>query len=156
VLVAEVDGALQPKLIDFGIAKATGEPLTASTLMTQEGLLLGTPTYMSPEPVEGAPDVDTRAGVYSLGVLLYELIAGLPPFDTTSMGPEGVFRSIREQDPPRRWPCSGSRKASLSFSALRSSHVLRSKTRSPPATSRRCNLRLSAPTTSSCARDPYD
>ena len=101
VLVAVIDGEAQPKVIDFGIAKATRDDLSAGSLQTREGFLLGTPTYMSPEQIEGALDIDTRADVYSLGVLLYELVSGMPPFDVEGMGLAGVFQTIRESDPPR-------------------------------------------------------
>ena len=78
VLVAGVDGKPVPKVIDFGVAKAIQQPLTDAPLQTEATQLLGTPEYMSPEQAEhGGLDVDTRADVYSLGVLLYELIAGV-------------------------------------------------------------------------------
>ncbi|MHC4518644.1 MAG: serine/threonine protein kinase, partial [Planctomycetota bacterium] len=71
-----------PKIIDFGVAKAVAEPLVGTTSFTREGQLLGTPEYMSPEQVDMASaDIDTRSDIYSLGVLLYELLAGVLPFD---------------------------------------------------------------------------
>jgi serine/threonine protein kinase len=77
VLVAEVDGRPQPKVIDFGVAKATRGDLTEMTLMTQHGLVVGTPEYMSPEQAELAgADVDTTTDIYSLGVVLYEMLTG--------------------------------------------------------------------------------
>src|SRR5262249_27302186 len=77
VLVAEIDGKAVPKVIDFGIAKAIGEQLTDKTLFTGLGGVVGTPEYMSPEQAElNNRDIDTRSDVYSLGVLLYELLTG--------------------------------------------------------------------------------
>lgn len=94
-----------PKIIDFGIAKALNTRLTEKTIFTEIGQLVGTPTYMSPEQAEGSTqDVDTRADIYSLGVVLYELLAGTPPFDTTTLRQAGyaeMQRIIREVDPPR-------------------------------------------------------
>src|SRR5207302_1777809 len=82
ILVATYDGRPTPKVIDFGVAKATGGKLTADTLSTQFGAVVGTLEYMSPEQAGfEAADVDTRADIYSLGVLLYELLTGLRPFD---------------------------------------------------------------------------
>ena len=104
VLVADVDGVPQPKVIDFGIAKAIDQRLTEKTLMTQGGQLIGTPAYMSPEQVEGGGGVDTRVDVYALGTLLYELLAGRTPFTREELREAGfdeVRRLIREVDPPR-------------------------------------------------------
>src|SRR5206468_1472533 len=82
VLVCEADGKPQVKVIDFGVAKALGAAPGGRTVYTEHGRLLGTPAYMSPEQLErGSVDIDTRADVYSLGVLLYELFAGFLPFD---------------------------------------------------------------------------
>jgi serine/threonine protein kinase/tetratricopeptide (TPR) repeat protein len=87
VLVVEQDGRPQPKIIDFGIAKALGQQLTESTLVTQQGQPIGTAAYMSPEQA-GAPglDVDTRADIYALGVILYELLVGELPLSPSSVG----------------------------------------------------------------------
>ena len=81
VLVREHDGRPEPKVIDFGIAKATAGDLDVHVTMTQSGQLIGTPAYMSPEQAEGGIDIDTRSDIYSLGALLCELLTGSPPFN---------------------------------------------------------------------------
>ena len=104
VLVAEVDGRPLVKVIDFGIAKAVEQRLTDETLVTREGQLIGTPAYMSPEQVDGEGDIDTRSDVYSLGVLLFELLCGGTPFEDTNLRRAGIAevqRIIREVDPPK-------------------------------------------------------
>ncbi len=101
VLVAEVDGRLAPKVIDFGIAKALEQPLVEQPFATRGGQLVGTPAYMSPEQAAGSADVDTRSDVYSLGVLLYEILCGGTPFDAASGGAAELRRQILEADPPR-------------------------------------------------------
>ncbi len=104
ILVAETPDGPVAKVIDFGVAKALGEWLTDLTLHTAVGQILGTPRYMSPEQFDVAnEDVDTRSDVYSLGVILYELLVGMPPFDHTELARrqslEELLRRIREQDP---------------------------------------------------------
>jgi non-specific serine/threonine protein kinase/serine/threonine-protein kinase len=80
--VTEVDGRAVPKIIDFGVAKALSQKLTADTIFTRVGALIGTPEYMSSEQaLSSGEDIDTRTDVYSLGVIFYELLAGAPPID---------------------------------------------------------------------------
>ena len=105
VLVTMHDVRAVPKVIDFGIAKALGPSLTEHTLHTGFAQLVGTPLYMSPEQAEmNQLGVDTRSDVYSLGVLLYELLTGTTPFDKEALGGSGLEemrRMIREDEPPR-------------------------------------------------------
>jgi len=105
VLVTVQEDKALPKIIDFGIAKAVGHGLGEWTLFTEQGQLLGTPEYMSPEQAEmSGLDVDTRSDIYSLGIMLYELLAGVLPFDAQDLrsgGIDKIQRTIRETDPPR-------------------------------------------------------
>src|SRR6185503_8177274 len=105
IVVTLHDGAPVPKVIDFGIAKATETQLTDKVLNTANAQLIGTPAYMSPEQAElGRVDIDTRSDIYSLGVLLYELLTGRTPFDAKALNEsslDDLRRTLRETDPPR-------------------------------------------------------
>jgi hypothetical protein len=105
VLVTLHDGKPVPKVIDFGVAKATNQRLSDRTIYTRFAQIIGTPMYMSPEQAElSGLDVDTRSDIYSLGVLLYELIAGTTPFDKQRLEQaayDEIRRIIREEEPPK-------------------------------------------------------
>jgi WD40 repeat protein/serine/threonine protein kinase len=105
VLVAEYDDKPVPKVIDFGVAKATGPKLTDRTMFTEFGQIVGTLEYMSPEQAKlNALDIDTRSDIYALGVLLYELLTGTTPFEKKSLQQaafDEILRMIREDEPPR-------------------------------------------------------
>lgn len=105
VMITLCDGRPVPKVIDFGVAKATEQRLTERTLFTQYGAMVGTPEYMSPEQAEmSAMGVDTRSDIYSLGVLLYQLLAGSTPLINKRVREAGfseILRMIKEEEPPR-------------------------------------------------------
>jgi serine/threonine protein kinase/WD40 repeat protein len=105
ILIAPHDGKPVVKVIDFGVAKAIGQPLTDKTIYTRLTQMIGTPLYMSPEQAEiNALDVDTRSDVYALAVLLYELLTGTTPFDRQRFGTaafDEIRRIIREEEPPK-------------------------------------------------------
>ena len=105
VLVSDLDGRLQIKIIDFGLAKAVGQKLIQESLFTDLGVVMGTPEYMAPEQADPDNlDVDTRADVYSLGVMLYQLLVGQLPFGGAALRDAGLLemqRVLREQEPPK-------------------------------------------------------
>ena len=102
ILVGVVDNKPQPKIIDFGIAKATSTPLSEATLYTRIGQVIGTPQYMSPEQADlNIIDIDTRSDIYSLGVVLYELLVGAPPLELTAIADQAIRVALREKDPPK-------------------------------------------------------
>ncbi len=130
VLVTLQDGRPVPKVIDFGVAKAINQQLTQETLFTRFAEMIGTPLYMSPEQAEMTSlDIDTRSDIYSLGVLLYELLTGTTPFDKNRLKKaayDEIRRIIREEEPA---------KPSTRISTLgdTSGAVASSSTRGPPA-----------------------
>jgi serine/threonine protein kinase len=104
ILVVEVDGNPVPRIIDFGLAKATTPQVAGETIFTQLGHFMGTPGFMSPEQADpNVQDIDTRTDVYSLGVILYVLLSGLQPFETRQGKQpfDELLRKLREEDPPR-------------------------------------------------------
>ncbi|MGQ0722282.1 MAG: tetratricopeptide repeat protein [Candidatus Eiseniibacteriota bacterium] len=133
ILVTLADGTPRAKVIDFGIAKATTGSLSERTVYTQMGQLIGTPAYMSPEQAEmGALDIDTRADVYSLGVVLYELLTGILPFDPEALAKMGYVelrRVLREEEPARPSAMAGTRSAVAKEAASRPEGDIRTLTR---------------------------
>ena len=102
ILVSEIDGKPLARIIDFGVAKATAQRLTEHTMYTRLGAIVGTLEYMSPEQADsGGQDVDTRTDVYSLGVVLYELLVGALPLEIKRLALDQVLRQLREEDAPR-------------------------------------------------------
>src|SRR5207245_58148 len=123
ILVTLYDCKPVPKIIDVGVAKATGGKLTEETLSTQFGAVIGTLEYMAPEQAGiSAHDVDTRADIYSLGVLLYELLTGLWPFDSKRLKQAAIdeaIRILREEEPPKPSTRLSSDASSPSLAAVR-------------------------------------
>ncbi len=102
ILITEVDGQPAPKIIDFGVARALSQRLTAATFLTHAGAIVGTPDYMSPEQASSSgEDIDTRTDLYSLGVILYELLTGALPQDLRKLPFDEMLRKLRDGDPPR-------------------------------------------------------
>jgi serine/threonine protein kinase/tetratricopeptide (TPR) repeat protein len=102
ILATEVDGHATPKIIDFGIAKALNQRLTAATLFTRIGMMVGTPEYISPEQaLSSGEDIDTRTDVYSLGIVLYELLVGAPPLEMRKLAFDEFLRRLRQDDPQK-------------------------------------------------------
>jgi serine/threonine protein kinase/Tfp pilus assembly protein PilF len=105
ILVAIQGSTAVPKIIDFGVAKATAQSLTEKTMFTELGVMIGTPEYMSPEQAEmSGQNIDTRTDIYSLGVILYELLTGARPFESKELrraALDEILRKIREEDPPK-------------------------------------------------------
>lgn len=102
ILVSEYDGKAVPKVIDFGIAKAVGDPIRIDNALTMTGQIIGTPDYMSPEQAGfGGQDIDTRSDIYSLGALLYQLLTGQTPLPLRHSALDMMLRAIRETEPAR-------------------------------------------------------
>jgi serine/threonine protein kinase/Tol biopolymer transport system component len=135
VMVTHHDGRPIPKVIDFGIAKATNQKLTEKTLFTRYAHLIGTPAYMSPEQAELSDlDIDTRSDIYSLGVLLYELLTGTTPFSEEELRKAGYIemqRVIREQEPVK--PSTRIKTAQLRGEGILPLFFVSSRTRSGPS-----------------------
>ena len=136
VLVAEYDGKPVPKVIDFGVAKATAQRLTERTMFTEFGQVIGTPVYMSPEQAKlNQLDIDTRSDIYSLGVLLYELLTGSTPFDAKRLHEaafDEMLRIIREEEPPKPSTRSARSRRAEPSARSRPAEGLPASPRSPP------------------------
>jgi non-specific serine/threonine protein kinase/serine/threonine-protein kinase len=151
ILVAEEGDAPKPKIIDFGIAKAIDRPLTERALFTEMGVIVGTPEYMSPEQAAlSAIEVDTRTDVYSLGVLLYELLVGALPFaaeELRAAGFDEMRRRIREEEPPTP-------STRLSTLGARSTDAARERQTDPAALRRQIQGELDWITLKALEKDP--
>src|ERR1700682_2868025 len=102
ILVPEIDGKAMPKIIDFGVAKALTQKLTADTVFTRVGAIVGTPEYMSPEQaLSSGEDSDPGTDVYSLGIVFYELLTGAPPLELRKIAFDEFLRRLREDEPPK-------------------------------------------------------
>ena len=118
ILVREINGKPMPRIIDFGVAKATSQKLSAGTMYTRVGAMIGTLGYMSPEQADSqGEDIDTRTDVYSLGVVLYELLVGALPLDFHKLAWDEVLRRLREEDAPRPSTKLGTRVESSAITA---------------------------------------
>ena len=127
ILVSDQDGRPVVKVIDFGIAKVIGQHVTGRTMATEFGVLVGTPDYMSPEQASlSQSTVDTRTDIYSLGLVLYELLVGALPFDATELHERGVLemlRVIREEEPKRLATRLTSRDAAVATEIAKTRHT---------------------------------
>ena len=148
ILITEVDGRAVPKIIDFGVAKALTQKLTDDTMYTRLGTLIGTPEYMSPEQaMSSGEDIDTRTDVYSLGIILYELLAGARPLELRKVALEEFLRRLREEEPP---------KPSTKFraqDAVTSTNVARQRQTEPPTLAKQIRGELDSITLKALEKD---